>query len=131
MVSNENKEFEFKVGDKVKVPESSQVHTLKDNQNDTYPFRIIYTDTKGYLRVSTYTLQGRMIQSHELPILTLMERPKKYKEVTKEYIGNLYDDDLIIYTSVDQAASKHAVFKVLNPDHKIVKITYMVEDLDN
>ena len=131
MTSNGNKEFEFKVGDMVKIPESSQVHTLKDNHNDTYPLRIIYTDTIGHLRLSTYTLQGRILQSHELPVLTLMERPKKYKEVTKEYIGNLYDDDLFVYPTADQATRGHADFKVLNPDHKIVKITYMVEDLDN
>ena len=131
MTSNENKEFEFKVGDKVKIPESSQEHTLKDNNDDTYPFRIIYTDTKGYLRVSTYTLQGRIIQSHELPVLTLMERPKKYKEVTKEYIGNLYDSCFIDYPTIEQAIDKHDGSNILNPDHKIVKITYMVEDLDN
>ena len=43
----------------------------------------------------------------------------------------LYDDDFNSYPTRGQAISDQYASYVLNPDIKLVKITYMVEDLDN
>jgi hypothetical protein len=66
-MSNE-KEFEFKVGDRVIIE-----GVLKDNSNDKkYP---LVLEIEG-ITFGTFTLDGKVFEEDEKPILKLIERPK-------------------------------------------------------
>ena len=119
----------FKVGDIVEAfGVKGEVMVIDDGGGD-YPIRVLFvTGDTDFFRQD-----GRLNVWHEAPSLKLIKRSKKYKEVTIETFGNIYNviynDPKRIYcykTAIEALSTQ--LPQCINRDNKLIKVTYLVED---
>ncbi len=75
---NKKELFEFRVGDIVRDFRFDGEFELSYNTNNTYPLQTPF----GYTNYASYTINGKQHSSHDGPVLTLVRRPSKKKNVT-------------------------------------------------
>ena len=115
--------MKFKVGD---IVEAFGVRGVILNIDETV-FRM-NVEFDGIHSV-IYNLEGYLCFWHKEPSLKFIKRSKKYKEVTIETFGNVYNNPNNIYChGTDVEALSLQSPDCLNRNNKLLKVTYLIED---
>jgi hypothetical protein len=116
MVNVTEKPFEFRVGDKIKVPWSDKVFTLSEHPNPIYPLIVEGIDDRSTYKI--FTIHGKLNPNHDKPILTLVKRPKK--TVKKTYWVATYSNQL---------SNTTLVMRLLNNKEELVQTLSHLKDV--
>ncbi len=79
-MKEQKKLFEFRAGDIVRDYRFNEEITLRDSRcddDDDYPLQSTLDNVN-----CTYTINGKLLSSHDNPIITLVKRPNEKKSVT-------------------------------------------------
>jgi hypothetical protein len=99
--------FEFKPKDKVECTFfGDEVFEVHDTGHKDFPIAIINNEGNNFGR---FTSDGKYLNQHTHPVLTLVERPKKKVTKTVECWANIYPDGSAVFRTTKEHADKCAL----------------------